>query len=89
MTREEELERNKRWTMNALSNTDGQGRPIVTKETTQAIPVLPRDKYGQVIIDDYVDPTLTKAYTGKPVFKQSTIKSIFADQPVVNVMSDF
>ncbi len=88
MTREE-LERNWEWTSKALTSTDGQGRPIVMKGNVQEIPVLPKDKYGQVLMEDNVDETLVKAYTGIPAFKKITPRSMFADQPVVNAMTGF
>lgn len=83
-----EKERNERFTKQALSHKDWNGRPIEGVTTTE-LPSFPKDKYGQVLIDDNIDSTVTKAYTGKSVMKKVNQVSPFENSPVVNAFTGF
>ena len=83
-----EQERFKKWTTKSLVSKDWNGRPI-EGVTTKELPSFPKDKYGQVLIDDNIDSTVTKAYTGKSVMKRVNPVSPFENSPVVNALSGF
>ncbi len=84
-----EQSRNAAWTKTALAHKNSQGQPIAKEEVTFKSVAL-KDENGQVIIpanlDDGTQPKLLKS---KPVLERTTIKSAFADAPVVNAFSGF
>lgn len=82
-----EKERNERFTKQALSHKDWNGRAI-EGETTAEIQNLPKIN-SLVVIPDNIDSTVTKAFASKPVFKKANHVSAFANAPVTNAMSGF
>lgn len=76
-----EKERNEKWTKQALSHTDWNGRsiaagtPIVQSNAVEELPDKPQ--------------VTTKAYTGKGALEKVTVKLMFADAPVVNAFTNF
>ena len=81
-----EKERLKKWSSDALSHKDWNGRPleqVVTKE----IQSLPRDSNGLVIIDDNLSEERLTVF--KSAMVPVRMASPFANTPVTNAFTGF